>query len=269
MLHPSAPQGEPTPDGPWTAVNATDAQGSSLSPSLFPVVDATPAFELKFPLTEVQAEQVEYWAREHLAFDPHADAAFANAYRIHSLYLDTVARDVFHRTPGYRRRKFRLRRYGSERGLYLERKTRDGDRVRKRRTLIPDTELGRLHEPAADPHWGGHWFHSRLLTRGLLPACHISYDRVAHVGTSADGPLRLTLDRDVRGTPMPEWQVGEVTATLPLFPGQVLLELKYRAALPALFKGLIAEFNLSPRPASKYRCCVEAWGRGGQAKGAG
>src|SRR5262249_62138116 len=121
-------------------------------------------------------QQVGLWARQHLAFDPHADAALGNAYRIHSLYLDTATLDVFHRKPGYGRRKFRLRRYGTEHGLYLERKTRSGDRVKKRRTPIPDTELGHLLEGAADPAWGGHWFHSRLLHRALRPPSPISYD---------------------------------------------------------------------------------------------
>ena len=58
--------------------------------------------------------QAALWARQHLAFDPHADASLGNAYRIHTLYLDTAELDVFHRTASYGRRKFRLRRYGNE-----------------------------------------------------------------------------------------------------------------------------------------------------------
>ncbi len=240
-----------------------------MSPSLLGPRGSVASYELKFRVSEEVAEQVESWARENLAFDPHADSALDNAYRIHSLYLDTAALDVYHRMPTYRRRKYRLRRYGTEHGLYLERKTRKGDRVAKRRTPVPDSELERLRETTSNPEWGGYWFHRRLLGRGLGPACQISYDRVAHVGTSLEGPLRLTLDRDIYGAPTGSWDVAAPVKGLLLFPGQVVLELKYRAALPALFKQLLVEFNLSPQPASKYRHCIEVWGCNGQAKEVG
>jgi len=222
-------------------------------------VGATASYELKFLISEPLAERVELWARQHLAFDPHADAALGNAYRIHSLYLDTPALDVYQRTPSYGRRKFRLRRYGTERGLFLERKTRSGERVRKRRTLIPDTELARLQAPETDPAWCGYWFHRRMLGRRLQPICQITYDRVAHVGGNAGEPMRLTLDRRIHCAPMRDWLVAEPRTGLLLLPGQVVLELKYRTALPALFKRLVQEFGLNPRPASKYRTCVESW----------
>jgi len=242
------------------------AREESVSPSLLGV-GGTASYELKFRLVEAVAGQVELWARQHLAFDAHADAALGNAYRIHSLYLDTAALDVYHRTPSFGRRKFRLRRYGNECGLYLERKTRSGDRVVKRRTPIADTELGRLAEEAADPAWAGDWFQRRLLARGLRPACLISYDRVAHVGTSAEGPLRF--DAGPADSRHADARVAchRGTPGVQLFPGQVVLELKYRASLPALFKQLLREFNLSPQPASKYRRCVETWGSGGQTNG--
>src|SRR5262249_52767349 len=101
------------------------------------------------------------------------------------------------------------------------------------------------------------------------PACQVTYNRVAHVGTSAEGPLRLTLDRHIQGAPTRQWHVAEPRNGRPLFPGRVVLELKYRASLPALFKRLLREFNLNPQPASKYRRCVEAWAGGGGAKEVG
>ncbi len=241
-----------------------------VSPSLLTPIAGAPSFELKFLLSDALAEQVEAWSRQHLAFDPHADAALGNAYRIHSLYLDTVALDVYHRAPKYGRRKFRIRRYGTERGLYLERKTRSGDRVAKRRTFLPDTELLHLQNGHMDSAWAGHWFHRRLVARRLQPVCQITYDRVAHVGASAEGPLRLTLDRHVSCAPVRDWQVGEVHHGLALFQGQIVLELKYRSAsLPVLFKRLLGEFKLCPRPASKYRRAIEAWGLAGHAKEVG
>jgi hypothetical protein len=51
--------------------------------------------------------------------------------------------------------------------------------------------------------------------------------------------------------------------------GEDIVELKYRAALPALFKGLLAEAGLSPSQASKYRLGVQVWGPGAGAKEVG
>src|SRR4051812_26013707 len=91
------------------------------SPSLAP--DGTaPAYELKFLLHEAQAQLVEAWARRRLMLDPHGEPALAGAYRTVSLYFDTPQLDVYQRTPSYKRRKFRVRRYGAAPLLFLERK---------------------------------------------------------------------------------------------------------------------------------------------------
>jgi hypothetical protein len=186
--------------------------GEFLSPSLARVACGAPAYELKFLLGQAQAERVECWARRHLAFDPHADPARGHAYRVHTLYLDTPRLDVFHRAPSYKRHKFRVRQYGDEPFVFLERKTKTGDRVAKRRTRVADDELARLDGFSPDADWAGHWFRRRLGTRGLRPSYQVSYDRVAHVGHSADGPLRLTLDHRVRCVPADGWCCDEPRA---------------------------------------------------------
>ena len=124
----------------------------AVSPSLVPV-DGVPAFELKFLLDPARAECVTAWARRHLSPDPHADPALGGAYRVHSLYLDTAGLDIYHRGDSYRRRKYRLRRYGAEPWLYLERKSRWGDRVAKRRTRVDEGEVGRLLVELHDVSW--------------------------------------------------------------------------------------------------------------------
>ena len=40
----------------------------------------------------------------------------------------------------------------------------------------------------------------------------------------------------------------------------MILELKFRSALPALCKELIQALRLSPCPVSKYRSCMSVWG---------
>lgn len=231
------------------------------SPSLgSPGGGGGPAFELKFLLDEEGAQPVEAWARQRLALDPHGDPALGGAYRTTSLYFDTPELDVYHRSPSYKRRKFRVRRYGAAPWTFLERKSKRGDRVEKRRTQVSDEELVLLTHPMSVVTWPGHWFHRRLLMRRLLPACHIIYQRTAWVGSSPEGPLRLTLDRRVHGILTSDWNLAPFEGGLPLLTGQVILEFKFRSALPALFKELVQDMRLSPRSVSKYRLCREAWG---------
>jgi VTC domain len=239
------------------------AADEALSPSLRPTEDGA-AYELKFLLGDAQARAVAGWARQHLALDPHADPALADAYRIHSLYFDTAHLDVYHRAPNYKRRKFRLRRYGSEPLVYLERKSKWGDRVAKRRSAVAEGELPRLAEGAAgDIDWPGHWFQHSLLLKQLQPRCRLSYDRLAFVGSGdGGGPVRLTLDSHIHCAPVAGWvwQWHELPGGLHLLPAEVILELKFRSSLPALFKRLIESQELIPSPVSKYRRSVDGWG---------
>lgn len=230
------------------------------SPSLSVKGDgAGPAFELKFLLDEAAARAVDAWARQRFALDPHGDPELDGAYRTTSLYFDTPQLDVYHRMPSYKRRKFRVRRYGTAPWTFLERKSKWGDRVEKRRTTLPDDELPLLAHPMSLVTWSGHWFHRRLQMRRLSPACQIHYQRTAFVGVCPESPLRLTLDRKIFGAPATSWQIAATGEGRPLLSGQVILELKFRNALPTPFKGLVGDLRLTPQVVSKYRQCVEAW----------
>lgn len=233
---------------------------SCLSPSLVaPVGTAGPAYELKFLVPEAVARDVESWARQHLRPDPHGDPTLGGGYITTSLYCDTQELAVYHREPSYRRRKFRVRRYDGAAVAFLERKSKWGDRVAKRRTAVPEAEVASLAGPPRAETWPGLWFHRRLLARRLLPACLIGYERTAFVGSCAEGPLRLTLDRHVRGALTNEWRLAPLEGGRPLLTGQVILEFKFRGALPAPFKGLLQSLQLSPAAVSKYRLCRDAW----------
>lgn len=278
---------------------------ASDSPSLIARRDpARRAFEMKFLLDEARAAELRMWARDRLTLDPHGDAALDGAYHITSLYLDTPAMDVYRRTPGYTRRKYRVRRYGALPWVFLERKSRRGDRVSKRRTSVPLEELARLAQPtlinrldppaqlngaASNGHaateWPGEWFRRQTATRGLLPACGIAYERTAFFASVNEGPVRLTFDRDMRGTPANGWllndQAGQTpvpsmaragadagaaggtdgtVVARPLLQGRVIVEMKFLDAVPHLFREALTRFRLSPTPVSKYRLCRDAWG---------
>jgi hypothetical protein len=220
-----------------------------------------PAYELKFLLTEPQAREIEDRVRGRLDPDPRADPALGGAYRTTSLYCDTPQFDVFHRAGACKRRKHRLRRYDSAPWVYLERKTKWGERVRKRRTPVPVADLAGLALPMSAVEWPGHWFHRHLVRRQLRPVCRVAYERVAYMGRSGHGPIRLTFDRRLRGALTPAWEVAPVAGGLPLLTGYVICEFKFQTALPGLFKAVVQAMTLSPSPVSKYRTFLRATGR--------
>jgi hypothetical protein len=198
--------------------------------------------------------------RDRLKLDPHAEPALGNAYPTTSLYTDTPAFDVFHRTAGYDRDKYRVRRYGAGGPLFVERKTKAGDKVRKHRTRIDAMELGGFGADAADSLRPGGWFHGEVLQRELRPVCRIAYERVAYMGAGESGAVRLTFDRRVRGVVADGWEVGPVDPGPVLLADRVICEFKFRVAMPALFKGIVAELALAPAAVSKYRLFVRTAG---------
>jgi hypothetical protein len=250
-------------DRPRTIFTGTpDAE--SESPSLAASAGEIPAYELKFLLTETQAAEVEERARRFLFLDPHADPVNGNGYATTSIYCDTSTYDVFHRRGAGKRRKHRLRSYNQAAWVFLERKIKWGDRVKKLRTMIPDNELPRLALGMSATTWPGHWFHRYLLRRGLSPVCRIAYDRLAFVGRSAEGPMRLTLDRRIRGVLAGDWDLGPLEDGRTILTNQVICEFKYQVFLPSLFKEILQAMQLTPRPVSKYRTFLRHFGPPGQ-----
>ncbi len=232
------------------------------SPSLFgpgAAADGATAYEVKFLLTEVQAAEVEARVAGKLALDPYADPAMGNAYLTTSMYTDTPGFDVFYRTEGYNRDKFRVRRYGVSGPVFVERKTKNGDKVRKHRARINPAEVVELSAPTLNGEWGGEWFHSQLIERQLRPVCRVAYERVAYLGTADGGTVRLTFDRNVRGVLAGEWKLEAVGGGSPLLD-RVVCEFKFRTTMPALFKGIVADLALTPTPVSKYRTFVQSTG---------
>lgn len=244
-----------TPDAvPYLGLTAPEAQ----SPSLRAGNGEAAAYELKFLLDEAAARAVELWARQRLLPDPHGRDG---TYRITSLYCDTPQLDVYHRSPGYKRSKYRVRRYGETAEVHLERKRKKGERVRKRRVMLPLADLADIDAPDPEPGWAHSWFLRQVRRRGLRPAARVGYDRTALIGQTAEGAVRLTLDRNLAGEPADGWALPAVEAGWPLLPGGVVLELKYQAALPAMFRELLAGLPPARGRGSKYRLGVEAWGR--------
>lgn len=229
-----------------------------LSPSL--TRNRVPAYEVKFLVPEVQATQIEQWARDRLGLDPHGDPARGGSYAITTLYCDTPEFDVLHKSTNYRRRKFRLRRYGDSELIYVERKTKAGSQVRKRRAAVVESELAFLASPVCLPDWAGNWFHRRVWFKNLGPSCALSYLRTAFGRQTDDGQVRLTIDRHLRSQRTRHWKVPPCGKGQPILVGQTVVEFKYRETMPTLLKEALEHFNLHPTSHSKYRTAMAAWG---------
>lgn len=214
--------------------------------------------EMKFVVNEDIAQTIMAWARQHLAADPHAREC-DEGYHVNSLYLDTPDFDTFRRQPGFRRRKFRLRRYGQESTIWLEVKRKRNGHVRKRRVSVADAMLIQHLVQPENPEWEGAWFRRRIDQRQLRPVCQVTYRRFARIGMSATGPVRLTVDRDLFAAHATVWQVpAEPLSGEPLLKSRRIVEFKFRDVLPASFRGLIQDLRLEPATFSKYRECVAA-----------
>lgn len=225
--------------------------------------------ELKYQVSHELAEQIRGWAREHLVADEHADPQLDDAYQVSTLYLDTADWDIYHRRDQVVEGKHRIRRYGNEFQLWLERKRKTKDVVRKQRTSVAADDLAELVDLTAkqpsdnslwpESVWPGQWFKSRVQELQLRPATVIRYTRFARVGQSSRGPVRLTLDDAITAEPPTGWQIPASAATVQseLLPDAQILELKFSDHLPPQFKQLLIDFPISVSGFSKYRTAID------------
>ncbi len=215
------------------------------------------ASEIKFVISSDLAARVREWARTNLAADLHGHGSFGDEYQTTSVYLDTAGADVFHRRGSFGRSKYRIRRYGSDDTVFLERKLRQPAALAKRRTRVPLATVPLVWGGPTDQGWPGQWFAQRVAARQLQPVCQVSYHRTARQSTSDGELVRLTLDSDLSVHLARDASFAE-SVKMPVLPGQAILELKYRGVAPAIFRRLAEEFALNPQAASKYRLSLTA-----------
>ena len=214
--------------------------------------------EMKFVISPETAGDIREWSRANMVADPHAGGAAGDEYRVTSLYLDTDELAVYERQGSYARSKYRVRRYGDSERSFLERKLKTRNRVGKLRSIVAMDEVAMLEEAETPKRWAGHWFHKRVQVRQLRPVCQISYSRMARLAVSESGPIRLTVDQDLRAVPAGRYGFSGYADGLVLSPACRILELKYKLEIPGIFKELMQRFDLRPQASSKYRLAVEA-----------
>lgn len=208
--------------------------------------------ELKFLVPEARAGEVEDWARRHLA------AGGAGPVTI--LHLDTPDFDILNRTPGWRRRRWRIRRSGDGGRFLLERKIHRGDRVRRTGVEVDAADVPRfLSGDAAEP-WPGDWFKDEVALLGLHPACLVTCDRRTFLRERGGARVRVSLDRSMEASRADGFDVAPVRDGARFLAGAVVLKLEFEPALPADLRGLVADLALAPSAVSKYRHGMAACG---------
>lgn len=213
--------------------------------------------EMKFLVSPGCADAIRDWARAKMSPDPFAGGAAGDEYRVTSLYLETADFAVYERRGSYGRSKYRVRRYGADERIFLERKLKTRNRVGKMRSIAGLEEVALLDRNETPKRWSGHWFHSRIQARDLRPVCQISYNRMARLALSESGPIRLTMDQDLQALAVQEYAFAAPGTGTMLLPSQRILEIKFKLEIPGLFKELMQQFDLRPAAASKYRMAVE------------
>jgi len=236
-----------------------------VSPSLLRGGGGAPsAFEWKFLVNESLAIRIEDALRDAMILDPHGDDRFAGAYTVTTIYFDTPNWDVLQGIGRHKLRKYRLRRYGGTSDFFLERKTKRGKKVRKRRDAVAEDRLASAMgvQIDANPGESDGWFGRQVARQQLRPTCRIQYLRRAYYGSSLEGRLRLTFDRELRGAPVDGWPMRVTQDEVPIMTDRVICEFKFAGAMPSLFKKVIQDLQLQTTGYSKYRNGMKVFGVG-------
>jgi hypothetical protein len=275
---PPFPASAHPPASSEAAANAAD-----LSPSLAGRQAGGPrAFEWKFLVTPETAAALRERFRNDFQPDTHADPALGGAYVVRSIYFDTPDWQVLRATGRHAFGKFRVRAYGDSTTVFLERKTKSGRAVRKRRDQLDaatwqaalaaaladmppardagDVDFSRPNEDVAHRRLATHWFLRQSLRYELRPVCQVRYHREAYFAASSAGRLRLTFDRGLVAARVAGWNFAVQGEQRELPSDLEVCEFKFAGELPSIFKRAIQDFRLSPGSHSKYRRAMRRLG---------
>ncbi len=220
-------------------------------------------FELKYVIRSDLRERVVEDLAAQMKPDAMGDAR--GWYRVTSLYYDSPDRACYRaKIEGIKyRRKVRIRTYSpsveddSEK-VMLEIKQRINRTVQKRRLSMPlaDAYAAAVGTPVKVDGAEDQKVIDEVLfiahSLHLEPACVISYQRQAWVGSDAELGLRVTFDQDLTCRPPDERLGPDVGAHLFMPPDMVVMEVKVNERIPLWVTRLLAKHQCPMRRMSKY-----------------
>ena len=242
-------------------------------------------YEIKYVVEEARARGIAKFVSQFLRPSSHNDSSPVRGHPVISLYLDSPDFTFFRQgfSGDRNRTKLRIRIYDDHwnRPAFLEIKRRVGDVIVKERAMITRdgvremlTRLGgqRLCVPDYSCLIKGkkradvlhhfvdlaNYYHAR----GVI---FVSYVREIFEAPN-DDELRVTLDRQIRGT----LYNGDGRLCVPpqgVVPNlryynshDVVLELKFDERFPPWMNHLVKTFDLERRSVCKYCTCIDAMG---------
>ena len=136
------------------------------------------------------------------------------------------------------RRQYRVRRIDRAWDVSLESLSWERDLCSLRQTVVPSSDLARLHSDEVDKSWSGKWFHKSLVKNSLAPGLETHFDSTTWKCDSLDGEICLTVDSDIQVIGATSNSSADLTANV--------VRMNYSVSLPSVFKALIYEFALLP-----------------------
>lgn len=209
--------------------------------------------ELKFVISELLAEQIEFNIKHYMKLDGNHVESF---YAVRSLYFDDIYDTCLKQLEAGvdNRYKYRIRLYnGKTDTIHLEKKSKSHEMTLKEMQDISRDEVQSLIEGSA-PQGSGDLKMGLIrdhYTKLMKPVCIVEYDRTAY--TEECGNVRITFDRNVRGT----YDTGkfldkEISQKRVIPEGQLILEVKYDEFLPSYILNAINYNSLRRQSVSKY-----------------
>lgn len=213
-------------------------------------------YEFKYVLNHIQARQVEEFIKKILKPDSSAEHGF---YVVTSLYFDTpTRRDYYDKLAGLKyRRKLRARTYSKNLSFYdgktwLEIKEKHDMNIIKKRRLVSFSWTGNiLNGNTAD--FNDFFYLYKL--KNYKPNLIVRYQRRAYISNFLS-PIRVTFDKNIETCKWKEFRYN-YTIMHPVKNNAVIMEIKFRGAMPWWFRELVNRFNLSRSVFSKYTMAAD------------
>jgi hypothetical protein len=223
-------------------------------------------FELKYHLTEEQAQRIRDFVQSHIGLDEFSVGKPNFSYSVHSLYLDSDDLKTYWDTVNGNKNRFklRLRYYDTEphSPVFFEIKRRMDRTIHKERGGVRNDKVhlllaghfpedGHLLSRSGKQLVALQRFSEFMQRLKATPKVHVAYEREAYV--SDDDGHRVTIDRSVRVEPNLEGIIKtQMQAPILVYGGKVILELKFTNRFPDWFRRLVESFNLMQCSAAKY-----------------
>ena len=209
--------------------------------------------ELKFVISELLAEQIEFNIKHYMKLDSNHTESF---YKVRSLYFDDIYDSCLNELEAGtdNRYKYRIRLYnGRCDTIHLEKKSKAREMTLKEAEDINADDVRRLINGEVPKGDGGllRCLMRDYYSKHMKPVCIVEYDRTAY--TEECGNVRITFDKRVRGTyRIDKFLDKEIVQKQVIPKGQLILEVKYDEFLPAYIRKAINYDVLRRQSVSKY-----------------